>query len=244
MLTPMIAQNANERIVAAHQPNFFPWLPYFEKIVHSDVFVVLDDVQYPRSSKGTWINRVNVLNAGKPQYITAPIRRPHDQLVPINEVQFAKDQPWREKMSLTLKHLYGKAPFCRELLGSICDLVCTRTESLAEYNLHCIRGILTLLSIDVGKLVLASPCQVESQSAQRIADLVHKVGGTTYYSGQGAVSYQDAEFYKNSGIRLVYQKYEFQAYPQIKCEQFVPGLSVIDALLHCGIEGTRSLLRA
>lgn len=240
----MSTRSTTERIVAAHQPNFFPWLPYFEKIVHSDVFIVLDDVQYPRSSKGTWINRVNVLNSGKAQYITAPIRRPHDQLVPINEVQFAQEQPWREKMVLTLKHLYGKAPFSRELLEPICDLVSTRTDSLVEYNLSCIHGVLRLLCFKTDKLVLASPFRIQSMSAQRIVDLVHKVDGTLYYSGKGAVSYQDAEFYESSGLRLEYQKYDFRSYPQIKSGPFVPGLSVIDALLHCGIEGTRALLTA
>lgn len=240
----MSMQNPNERIVAAHQPNFFPWLPYFEKIVRSDVFVVLDDVQYPRSSKGTWINRVNILNNGQPQYLTAPIRRTHDQLVPINEVQFAAAQPWREKAILTLKHLYGKAPFARELLDPICDLVATPTESLVEYNLACIRGILSLLRIDAGKLVLASPYGIQTKSAQRIADLVHRVGGAVYYSGKGAITYQDAESYGKSGIRLEYQQFTFKAYPQMKCKGFVPGLSIIDALIHCGVEGTRDLLSA
>ncbi len=238
----MQLQNPSGTIVAAHQPNFFPWLPYFEKIARCDVFVVLDDVQYPRSSKGTWINRVNVLNHGRAQYLTAPIRRLHDQLTPINAVQFAPDQPWRSKMILTLQHLYGKTPFARELLGPICDLVATRAESLVEYNLACIRGILELLRIDAGKLRLASPYRMQTTSAQRIADLVRQVGGSVYYSGKGAISYQDAEFYRSCGIQLEYQRFEFRTYPQIKSAEFVPGLSVVDALLHCGIEGTRGLL--
>ena len=240
----MQMQNSSGIVVAAHQPNFFPWLPYFEKIAHCDVFVVLDDVQYPRSSKGTWINRVNVLNHGRAQYLTAPIRRLHDQLTPINEVAFAPDQPWRSKMILTLQHLYGKASFARELLGPICDLVATQAESLAEYNLTCIRGILELLRINAEKIRLASPYRMQTASAQRIADLVCQVGGSVYYSGKGAVSYQDAEFYQSCGIQLEYQQFEFKSYPQIKCAEFVPGLSVVDALLHCGIEGTRDLISA
>ena len=34
------------KIVAIHQPNFFPWLGFFDKIRRADVFVFLDDVSY------------------------------------------------------------------------------------------------------------------------------------------------------------------------------------------------------
>ena len=49
-----------DKIVAIHQPNFFPWLGYFDKINKSDIFIFLDDVQFPKKG-GNWTNRVQLM---------------------------------------------------------------------------------------------------------------------------------------------------------------------------------------
>ena len=48
------------KVVAIHQPNFFPWLGYFDKILKSDEFVFFDDCQFPKKG-GAWCNRVKLL---------------------------------------------------------------------------------------------------------------------------------------------------------------------------------------
>ena len=55
-----------------HPPaNFLPWLGYFDKIARADVFVVLDDVQFPKKG-GTWVNRARLLVNGEPFWATIP----------------------------------------------------------------------------------------------------------------------------------------------------------------------------
>jgi hypothetical protein len=44
-------------IVSIHQPNYLPWIGYFNKISRSDIFVIFDDVQFPIGKRGFFGNR-------------------------------------------------------------------------------------------------------------------------------------------------------------------------------------------
>ena len=43
--------SVDRRLCAIHEPNFFPWLGYFEKMSRSDVFVFLDDAQLQKTEE-------------------------------------------------------------------------------------------------------------------------------------------------------------------------------------------------
>ena len=59
-------------IVAAHQPSYLPWLGYLDKLAKSDVFVVMDDLQYEAQN---FQNRQRVkLNSGA-AWLTVPLER-------------------------------------------------------------------------------------------------------------------------------------------------------------------------
>src|SRR5207244_8568879 len=111
----------SSRVVAAHQPTFLPWLGWFDKALRADVFVVLDDVQWPREGSGNWMNRVRVLVSGKPQWITAPVRHGGDQRV--DEVVFDDAQPWRDKILRTLEVNYRRANAFEETFPLVRELV-------------------------------------------------------------------------------------------------------------------------
>lgn len=232
-------------LVAIHQPNFFPWLGYFDKMLRADVFVVLDDVQFARTGSGTWSNRVRVLVNGAPTWITMPIRRhhEHDGLQRYDHVRIDDTQPWREKCVRTLQTHYRRAAHFDEAFEVIAPLVRTATLSLVDYNVCATRAIADRLGYDTSRWVRSSTLAVDTTGTDRLIDLVLAVGGTNYLSGDGAGGYQDDEAFARAGLGLVRQQFVHPEYDQGGRSTFVPGLSCIDALMHCGFQRTAELLR-
>ena len=60
-------------IVAIHQPQYLPWLGYFDKIDQADVFCFLDDVQY---KKNEYQNRNRIKTPQGWQWLTVPCALP------------------------------------------------------------------------------------------------------------------------------------------------------------------------
>jgi hypothetical protein len=230
------------RVVAAHQPNFLPWLGFWDKLRRADVFVLLDDVQFPREGAGVWTNRVQLLVSGRPQWVTVPIRRAGRGLQRVRDVRIDESRPWRRKLLRTIEVNYGRAPGFDEAFPLVSELIRLPTDVLAELNEHGIRQIAAALGLDAGKLVRGSSIATAAAGTELLVELTLALGGTAYLSGDGAGGYQDAERYAERGLELRVQGFEHPSYPQAGAGP-VHGLSIVDALLHCGVEGTRRLLR-
>ncbi len=227
-----------EATVAIHQPNFFPWLGYFDKIARADVFVLLDDVQFAKQS---WTNRVQLLIDGEPGWVTAPVRR--DGKVSIAEARFDESKPWRKKLLKTVYFSYRRAPHFELVYPRIEGLVQTAEERVGPYNESAIRALCEDLNLTGTKLIRSSDLGVEATSTERLVGIVAELGGSAYLSGGGAGGYQEDEAFDRAGIELLNQDFGHPAYPQTSAEPAM-GLSVIDALMSCGFQGTAELLGA
>jgi hypothetical protein len=229
-------------LVAVHQPNFFPWLGYFDKLARVDVFILLDDAQFPKMSRGTWVNRVRLLINGSPAWMTVPVDRSYHGAREIREMRINESVRWRNKMTKTIEASYGKASHFAEVFGAISELIQNPTDGLAAYNTAAIRALASALRLGPDKLVSSSELGVQQTGTERLVSLVKAVDGGAYLAGGGAAGYQEDELFAEAGIGLVAQEFRHPSYPQT-VEPAVEGLSVIDALMNCGFEGTAALLK-
>lgn len=228
-----------ERVVAIHQPNFLPWLGYFDKLARADVFVLLDSVQFPRSGHGEWMNRVRLLVQGRPAWATVPILRRGVQA--IRDVEIDETQPWRRKLLRTLETNYGRAPFFEETYAVVNDVLDLETDNLADLNVHAVERLAAFLGLDDADVLRSSTLDVHGEGSDLLAEITRAVGGTVYLSGDGADEYQREESYEDRGLELRYQQFDHPTYGQ-NAEEFFAGLSVVDALMACGRDGVRRLL--
>jgi len=227
------------RIVAIHQPNFLPWLGYFNKIARADVFILLDNVQYSKTG-GTWSNRVQFAMRGQATWVTVPIVRAYHGVRRINEMRI-NGGPWRARVLRTLRTAYGRAPYASIVFPLVEQMVNNPTDVLVDYNASAIQSLMAALELNRAELLRASSLGVTGQSTDLLVRLVKAVDGTTYLCGGGAADYQDDAKFASSGIDLEYQDFCHPVYRQGR-HPFVAGLSIVDTLMHCGIDVTRTLV--
>ncbi len=228
------------KVVAIHQPNFFPWLGYFNKIARADVFVVLDNVQFAKTG-GTWSNRVRILRDGRLAWATMPVERSYHGVRLVREMRVATG-PWRIQLLRSIYASYRAARHVAAVFPFVETLMSTPAEFVAEFNLSVIRALSARLGLDACELVAGSTLGVDGASTQLLVNIVLALGGDTYLCGGGASGYQEDKRFAAAEVRLQYQNFQHPVYPQLGSGSFMPGLSIIDVLMNCGFEGTRQLI--
>jgi hypothetical protein len=224
----------NLKKVAIHQPNYLPWLGFFDKISQSDVFVILDDVQFPKGAAGTWVNRTQIAINGKPRWLSVPVKRPSG-LQTIEAVQYV-DQTWKKSHRSIIHDCYRNADHYR----AQCDLLDelfepTEPESLMHFNLNAIKLILAkLASDDQQKMVMASSLSTTASGSARLVEIVQKVNGATYLCGAGSEGYLQPQQFEDAGLNLVFQNFREGFRPQLGTSEFIKGLSILDSLIMLG----------
>lgn len=231
------------KLIAIHQPNFFPWLGYFDKIARSDLFIFLDSVQFPKKG-GTWINRVQILINGKAAWVTVPVVRNYHGVRLIKDMKINNNTPWSRKVLKTIEYNYASAPFFQEVFPKICRLLNKPVNSISEYNIATIILLSKMLGFDTSKFVIGSTLDIEGKSTDLLISIVNALNGSAYLCGQGAKGYQDDSRFKVSGIDLIHQLFSHPTYPQAGTAKFIAGLSIIDVLMNCGFKNTRDLFES
>jgi hypothetical protein len=222
-------------IVAAHQPHYLPWLGYLDKLAKSDLFVVMDDLQYEAQN---YQNRQRIKLAAGAAWLTVPLLhgtqadRICDKRI---ESSGNAKQHWQRRHWLTIETCYARAPFFARYAGELRDVYERTWTSLVELDLHMLDLARRWLAIKT-PILRSSTLGLTGHKTDRLIDLCRKVGARAYLTGSGGShSYLDVERMGRSGIGVIWQSFDHPVHAQRYAERgFVPYLGFIDLVLNCG----------
>ncbi|GBD02762.1 hypothetical protein HRbin19_00030 [bacterium HR19] len=220
-------------VLSAHQPQYMPYLGYFHKMKNSDVFVILDDVQF---KKNEWQNRNRVKGKDGEVWITVPVFHKFGQK--INEVIIRNDIPWQRKNKNTIITYYSKARYFH--LFQRFDVIWQKEyEKLLDVNMDSINIIRDILKINT-PMFFSSELKINKTKTDRLVAICKEFSAKYYLSGKGAKGYLEEEKFRKEGIEVIWQDFNHPVYTQLWGD-FIPNLSAIDLILNEGEDGRRFL---
>ena len=225
-------------ILSAHQPQYLPWLGYFHKMYHSDIFVFLDNVQY---KKREYQNRNCIRTRTGSLWLTVPVLKEADPYPNISALRIDNSQDWQKRHWMTIRTNYSRAPFFKEYSPFFEKLYSAEWDRLVDLNIHIIKHIAELLGINK-PLILESQLNITTNKTSRIIDICKALKADVYLSGIGGREYLDEKQFESSGIKLIYQDFKHPQYKQCH-EPFIPCISIIDLLFNCGGESLKILIK-
>jgi len=170
--------------ISIHQPNFFPWFPYFQKLMWADVFVLLENCQY---EKNGFQNRFNK----DEKWHTMSTKSGMEPIVQKKFIDYKKD--W-EKIKKNLKEY--------KFLNEFDDCF---SDSLSVTNKNIIIKIAKILNI---KTKIIVDCPTNLTGTDRLIEICKSNNATEYLSGISGKHYLDYEKFNNFKIKLLFQKEE------------------------------------
>jgi len=210
------------------QSNFLPWRGYFDFIREVDLFVLEDDLQY---TKNDWRNRNRIKSPRGSEWITVPVSYKHTaQLIYDTPIDYG--QPWARKMLNRIRESYRRAPYFESYFLELGELLLRPVASISELNIALIRWVCRHLEINT-PLRFSQAYHPQGVKAERVIDILRKVGATAYLSGPAARNYIIPERFEQAGIQLEYKQYHYPEYEQLH-PPYDPAVSVLDLLFMQG----------
>lgn len=224
-------------ILAGHQPNFLPYLGFFDKVLQSDVFILVDHIQYEK--KG-WQNRNRVRTAhGRDgwTWLTVPVYSSGRYTQAIIDVEICNQEDWGKKMWDTIYYAYKKTP-CFDEYADYFEYVLTKEkwEKLVHLNMDIIKFLMGAFYIEK-PMVRSSDYEFKGVKNQLLIEMTEALDCDTYMSGwgPGAKRYVDERKFEAAGLKHIYRAFEHPEYRQM-FKPFVPYMAAIDLLFNYGEE--------
>ncbi len=229
------------KVVVIHQPDFLPWPGFFHRLLHADLYIALDHVQFVAGTSRSWTHRDRIKTPAGTRWLSLSVQKA-PLGTPINEIRLSPGRAWREANLNLVRENYRRAPYYDAVFPLLEALYQREDERMVEMNLASIELLQGLFGLATPRM-RSSEMAPAGSSNDMLVDLLVKARATHYLSGIGARDYFDPAPFARAGIEVIWQQFTHPRYPQL-FGGFEPNLSAMDLLLNCGVAQSREILRA
>ena len=228
------------RTAVIHQPDFLPYLGFFDRLLKADALVLLDNAQYVNSTSRSWTNRDKIKTPKGERWITISVKNAARD-TPINQIELSESVDWRRSHLNMIQENYRQAPFFGEIYPKVQALYARPCYLLADFNRASIELLMELFDIRI-EIIRASDLAATGRGNELLVGILKTIHADHYLSGTGARAYFRPEPFQTAGIKVTWQDFLHPVYPQLYGD-FIPYLSSIDLLFNCGVVRSRDILR-
>jgi hypothetical protein len=205
-----------------------------------DHFILFDNVQY---TERDWRNRNRVKTAQGITWLTVPIKDNSIRNKRIYEIEIDGAE-WISSHLELIRRNYTRAKFYDEVYPLVIKLFeeFQGRFLLSDINEISINYIANLLKIQTNITAARFEFPTEFDSNEKLIYLCMKYNADFYLSGPSAKAYLDKDMFQRNSIQLGFVEYMTLQYHQ-PWGEFVPNLSILDALFNVGIAKVREVLK-
>ncbi|MBT3409032.1 WbqC family protein [Candidatus Woesearchaeota archaeon] len=214
-------------IISIRQPGYLPHAGFFKKIQSTDIFVILDDVQYER---GDWDNRNKIKMYNGTQWLTVPIHNKFGSM--LNEVKIDNTHNWSKKHKSVIKFNYQKSQFFEDYWNDVENILDKKWEKLIDLNCTLIDYFILKLNIKT-KIIYSSEFKIKKSGSEKLLEICKNLNASEYLSGELGINYLKKEIFDDANIKVIFERFEHPTYNQIH-GKFIPNMSIIDLLFNEG----------
>jgi len=224
------------KTITIHQPETFPWLGFFNKMMLADEYIILDTVQF---RKNYFQNRNQFLTKQGAIYLSVPVDFKNNKI--IKDIKIRYNEKWQLKHLNTIKQSYSKAPYFQEHIHFFEDLYSKKFELLIDFNMYIIEYIREVLEIRV-PIVRASTLDVSGSSGELLLNICKEKDATTYISGRDGRAYLNTNIFTDENIDIVYHDFTHPEYKQFNANEFVPYMNIFDLLFNYSAKEAKKVI--
>jgi hypothetical protein len=218
-------------IIAVHQPNYLPYLGFFDKMKQSDIFVIYDDAQFNKEDF-QHRNKIRIYHGWKYLTVSVEKKRIPIRYIRIRNELMIKGVTWQEAHLKEIRDNYKDTTYYALYEDRLEAIYTDKYDKLIDLNMNIINFLEDAFDTKT-KIIFASELGFTSQSTERLADITEALGGDVYLSGTVGRDYLDVSLFESRGINVEFQDFIHPVYKQ-RYDGFILNMSAIDALFNVG----------